>query len=68
MGKRTCDLSHIGLVLSGQLHVVMDAGDAFDLEPGVLFDAGPGHDSWVVGSDDFVSLHFTYAGEYGKST
>jgi hypothetical protein len=36
----------------------MKAGDLFYIEPG--------HDSWVVGNEPYVSLHFMGAGEYAK--
>jgi hypothetical protein len=31
---------------------------------GQLFYVAPGHDSWVVGDEPYVSLHFLGAGEY----
>jgi hypothetical protein len=34
------------------------------LEPGDLFHIGPGHDSWVVGDEPYVSLHLLGASEY----
>ena len=32
--------------------------------PGDLFAIPPGHDSWVVGDEPYVSLHFLGAEEY----
>jgi hypothetical protein len=32
-----------------------------------LFYIGPGHDSWVVGDEPYVSLHFLGAEHYAKS-
>jgi len=66
LGKTTCDVSHVAMVVTGRLHVVMDSGEQFELEPGDLFYVGPGHDSWVVGDSSFVSLHFTNAGDYAR--
>ena len=34
------------------------------MEPGELFYVAPGHDSWVVGDEPYVSLHFLGAGDY----
>jgi len=31
-----------------------------------VFYIAPGHDSWVVGDEPYVSLHFLGAGEYAK--
>ena len=36
------------------------------LTPGDLFSIGPGHDSWVVGDEPYVSLHLLGANEYAK--
>ena len=32
--------------------------------PGDIFYIPPGHDSWVVGDEPYVSLHFLGAGDY----
>ena len=37
-----------------------------ELTPGDLFAIGPGHDSWVVGDEPYVSLHLLGASEYAK--
>ena len=34
-----------------------------DLTSGEIFSIGPGRDSWVVGDEPYVSLHFVGAGE-----
>ena len=36
------------------------------MEPGDLFAIGPGHDSWVIGDESYVSLHLLGASEYAK--
>ena len=63
-GKTSCDVDHVGLVVSGRVMVVMDDGTEIELEPGDLFAIPPGHDSWVVGDEPYVSLHFLGAHEY----
>src|SRR5437660_379050 len=55
-----------GLVVSGRCRVVMDDGKAFSLGPGDLFHIAPGHDSWVEGTEPYVSLHFLGADQYAK--
>ncbi|MCZ6917333.1 MAG: hypothetical protein O7I93_11190 [Gemmatimonadetes bacterium] len=42
----------------------MNDGREFVLSAGDLFTIGPGHDSWVVGDEPHVSLHFMGADEY----
>jgi mannose-6-phosphate isomerase-like protein (cupin superfamily) len=50
--------------VSGRAMVVMDDGEEVLLKPGDLFAIAPGHDSWVVGDEPYVSLHLLGAGAY----
>jgi hypothetical protein len=62
----TCDVEHVGFVISGRAAVRMDdTGAETVLEPGDLFYVPPGHDSWVVGDAPYVSLHIMGAETYG---
>lgn len=63
-GQRLCEVAHLGYVLSGRNRVEMEDGRIVDLGPGDLFEIGPGHDSWVVGDEPYVSLHFLGAADY----
>jgi quercetin dioxygenase-like cupin family protein len=65
-GTRSCQVEHVGLVLSGRAKVLMDDGREFEIGPGDLFHIGPGHDSWVVGDEPYVSLHFLGADTYAR--
>jgi mannose-6-phosphate isomerase-like protein (cupin superfamily) len=65
-GKASCDVDHVGLVLQGRAMVVMDDGRRTLLQAGDAFAVGPGHDSWVVGDEPYVSLHFLGAESYAK--
>jgi hypothetical protein len=56
-GERSCQVEHVGLVLAGQAAVKMDDGTESVMRPGDLFHVPPGHDSWVVGDEPYVSLH-----------
>ncbi len=51
-------------MLSGRAAVRMDDGHEFVMEPGDLFTVPAGHDSWVVGDEPYVSLHFLGADDY----
>ena len=67
LGKRYCEVEHVGLVLAGRAAVQMkDGGETRVLEPGDLFWVPPGHDSWVVGNEPYVSIHFLGAEDYAK--
>ena len=63
-GTRTCMVEHVGLVISGQAAVAMDGGDTRILRAGDAFFVPPGHDSWVVGDETYVSLHFLGGDQY----
>ena len=63
-GTRSCQVSHLGLVIAGRAMVAMDDGEQIEMRPGDLFDVRPGHDSWVVGDRPYVSLHLMGAQDY----
>jgi quercetin dioxygenase-like cupin family protein len=65
-GDKLCQVEHIGLVVSGQAAVKMADGTEKVMGPGDLFHVPPGHDSWVVGNEPYVSLHFLGADDYAK--
>ena len=59
-----CQVEHVGLVVSGRAAVLMDDGTEVVMDPGDLFHVPPGHDSWVVGDEPYVSLHILGADSY----
>jgi hypothetical protein len=67
LGLAHCCVEHAGLVLSGVATVAFDGGAVYELRPGQLFyiPALP-HDSWVVGEEPYVSLHFLGASKYAR--
>ena len=67
VGTPSCEVSHVGLVLSGRAKIVMDDGTETEVGPGDLFSVAPGHDSWVVGDEPYVSIHFLGAERYAKA-
>jgi mannose-6-phosphate isomerase-like protein (cupin superfamily) len=54
----------VGIVLSGRAAVKMADGTELILEAGDVFAIPPGHDSWVVGEEPYVSLHLLGAAGY----
>ena len=66
LGQERCPVEHVGLVVSGRAAVKMVDGTEGMLTPGDLFSIGPGHDSWVVGDEPYVSLHLIGASGYAK--
>ena len=67
-GAQRCQVEHIGLVVSGRAVADMDDGSIIELKQGDLFYIPPGHDSWVVGNDPYVSLHFQGANAYARGS
>ena len=65
-GRELCDVEHVGFVVSGRSAVKMADGTEVILQPGDLFSIQPGHDSWVVGDEPYVSLHLLGASEYAR--
>ena len=51
-------------MLSGQAAVAMDDGTERVMRAGDLFYVPPGHDSWVVGDEPYVSLHIMGGEDY----
>ena len=65
VGATRCHVEHVGLVLSGRATAAFDDGTVFELRAGELFYIPPiPHDSWVVGDQPYVSLHFLGADHY----
>lgn len=64
LGKKSCDVEHVGLVVSGRAAVAMDDGRVIEIKAGDTFYIRPGHDSWVIGEEPYVSLHLMGASHY----
>src|SRR5687767_7566948 len=64
VGTARCSVEHVGLVLAGIATVAL-TDRVIEMRPGDLFyvPAEP-HDSWVVGDEPYVSLHFLGADHY----
>lgn len=66
-GTPLCTVEHLGLVLSGHATVAYADGRVHDMTAGTLFYVGSEpHDSWVVGNEQYVSLHLMGAEKYAK--
>lgn len=66
-GTALCGVEHVGLVISGRAVAAMSDDRIIELNAGTLFYIPPEpHDSWVVGAEPYVSLHFLGAESYSK--
>ena len=62
-----CTVEHVGMVVSGCATAAFSDGRVTEMKAGDLFHApSEPHDSWVVGDEPYVSLHFLGAEKYAK--
>ena len=65
-GTDSCQVSHLGYVMSGRMRVFMDDGSEGEVGPGDVVAIPPGHDAVVVGDESCVVLDFGEFGDYAK--
>lgn len=58
VGTASCEVHHLGYVLSGRLRIEMNDGATIDIRAGDAFETPPGHDAWVVGEEPFISVDY----------
>ena len=66
-GESSCQVEHVGLVLSGEAVARMDDGREVAMRAGDFFYIPSGHDSSVVGNEPYVSLHIIGSQDYAAS-
>jgi quercetin dioxygenase-like cupin family protein len=65
-GATRCSVEHVGMVVSGVAAAALN-DRVIELRAGELFYVPPTpHDSWVVGDQPYVSLHFLGTESYAK--
>lgn len=62
----SCEVSHLGYVLSGRMRVRMDDGSETVIEPGQVVAIPPGHDAEVIGDEPCEMVDFGEFGDYAK--
>ncbi len=58
VGTDSCQLRHVGVALSGSMHIAHDDGTEHDIGAGQAYVIEPGHNAWVVGDEKFVGYEF----------
>ena len=67
LGQERCHVEHVGMVVSGAATAAFADGRVLEMHAGDLFYSPPEpHDSWVLGDEPYVSLHFHGANHYAK--
>jgi hypothetical protein len=57
-GTNSCQVRHVGTLVSGHLHVQTDDGTKIEIGPGDAYLIEPGHDAWNSGSEAVVGYEF----------
>ena len=65
-GTESCQIAHLGYVLSGRQGVLMDDGTELEFGPGDVISIPPGHDGWVIGNEPSVVLDFAGMAHYAE--
>ncbi|MFL5961030.1 MAG: cupin domain-containing protein [Gaiellaceae bacterium] len=67
-GTETCQLHHVGVIVSGRMGVRHEDGTEQEIASGNAYVIEPGHDAWVVGDEPVVGYEFDSrtAEEYAK--
>jgi len=62
----SCQVSHVGYVVSGALTVRLNDGTQKTLTKGTSYTIPPGHDAWVEGNELFTCIEVMSAEQYAK--
>ncbi len=63
MKTDTCEIRHVGYVISGRMGFLMNDGTKLEVGPGDAFDVPAGHDAWTVGEAPVVFVDLIGAAE-----
>jgi hypothetical protein len=66
VGTDSCQVEHVGYVVSGSLRVEHDDGSTGEITGGSVYRIAPGHDAWVLGDEPVVVVEFQGAATYAK--
>jgi len=67
VGTESCQVHHLGYVVSGHLRVEMTDGASMEVMGGDAFEIPPGHDAWVIGDEPWVSVDWAGRRLFAKS-
>ena len=65
-GTDSCQSHHMGVVVSGRMHVEMGDGASTEIGPGEAYEIPPGHDAWVVGEEPVRIVDWYGASNYAR--
>jgi len=56
VGGELCEVRHVGVCLSGRLHIEMADGSTMEIGSFDAYEVPPAHDAWVVGDEPWISI------------
>ena len=65
-GTNSCEVAHLGYVISGTMVCKMDDGTEIRCTAGEAANIPPGHDAWTVGDEACVMFDFAGAADYAR--
>jgi hypothetical protein len=65
-GTDSCEAPHMQFHVSGRLAIRMDDGTEFVAGPGDVTSLPSGHDAWVVGDENVVTVDWFGASNYAR--
>jgi hypothetical protein len=65
-GTDLCEAPHFQYHVAGTLRIKMADGTEFDAGPGAITSLPSGHDAWVVGDEDVITVDWFGASNYAK--
>jgi hypothetical protein len=66
VGGDSCQVEHVGYVVSGTLAIRHDDGSTGEITTGTVYRIAPGHDGWVLGDEPAVVVEFKGATTFAK--
>jgi hypothetical protein len=66
VGTDSCQMHHVGVCISGRMHVKAGDGQEMEFGPDDVVDIAPGHDAWVLGDHPVVLYSFICGGASNK--
>jgi len=66
VGSESCQNSHVGYAVSGQITVRLNDGTTRTISGGESYTIPPGHDAWVDGNVPFVGIEVMSAEQYAR--
>jgi class 3 adenylate cyclase len=58
VGGEWCRARHVGVVVSGRMHLINEDGTEMEFGPDDAYDIPPGHDAYVLGDEPLVQIEW----------